>query len=161
MAADMKSKTIETIDQSNLLVDLSTTYYSTVNAFEAYADIEMPEWRILYLIHRDPGCTQKRLIELIKVAPASITRQVKSLEADRFIRREADPVDNRLTRVFLTARGKAYVEKKLILRREFFKKLLHGLSEEDVDRFLATMQRMRENLQPVDPSIKQDAGPGG
>jgi len=142
----MKSAATETIDRDNLLVELSATYYGVTTSFEELAEIEMPKWRILFLIYRNEGCTQKRLTELIRVAPASITRQVKLLESGQLIRREADVLDNRLTWVFLTESGKTYVEQKLDLRRQFFENMLTGLSEAEVVTFLLTMRRVRANL---------------
>ena len=156
----MKFAATETIDRSNLLVELSATYYGVTTSFEGLAEIEMPKWRILFLIYRNEGCTQKRLTELIRVAPASITRQVKLLEAGQLIRREADVLDNRLTWVFLTESGKTYVEQKLDLRRQFFETMLTessfefdrpltmltGLSDAEVVTFLLTMRRVRANL---------------
>ena len=134
------------LERSSVLLNLGRTYHASVVAFEKHAGISSASWRILFLIDREPDCTQKRLIELIQVDPGSITRQVKQLEAQGLIRREADPGDNRRTRVFLTARGRTLVAKKMALRRTFLQKMLTGIPEAEVAVLLRTLDRICANL---------------
>jgi len=132
--------------RNSVLLSLGRTYHGSVAAFEKLTGITAAKWRILFLIDSEPECTQKRLTDLIKVDPGSITRQVKRLEAEGYIRREDDPRDNRLTRIFLTARGRQYVDKKMQLRREFLQRMLVGIPEKDVELLQATLKRIYRNV---------------
>ena len=139
-------KANRTDDGNSALASLGRAYHGSVVAFEKLAGITAAKWRILYIIDREPQCTQKLLTDQIEVDPGSITRQVKRLEAEGYIRREDDPRDNRLTRIFLTARGRRYVDRKMDLRREFLRRMLAGIPQKDVDQLQATLTRIYDNV---------------
>ena len=137
--------------RNSVLLSLGRTYHGSVAAFEKLTGITAAKWRILFLIDSEPECTQKRLTDLIEVDPGSITRQVKRLEAEGYIRREDDPRDNRLTRIFLTARGRQYVDRKMQLRREFLQRMLVGIPAKDVEQLQATLKRIYLNVSDESP----------
>lgn len=147
MARKTAGKTATRADDGNsALASLGRAYHGSVAAFEKLAGITAAKWRILFIIDREPQCTQKMLTDQIEVDPGSITRQVKRLEAEGYIRREDDPRDNRLTRIFLTARGRRYVDRKMELRREFLRRMLAGIPPKEVERLQATLTRIHENV---------------
>lgn len=140
------TKANRTDDGNSALASLGRAYHGSVVAFEKLAGITAAKWRILFIIDREPECTQKLLTDQIEVDPGSITRQVKRLEAEGYIRREDDPRDNRLTRIFLTARGRRYVDRKMELRREFLRRMLAGIPQKDVEQMQVTLTRIYDNV---------------
>jgi DNA-binding MarR family transcriptional regulator len=72
--------------------------------------------RILHLLDMQDGLTQNHLSGYMRVDPSMITRLVKDMEKKHhWVRRERDPEDNRLVRVYLTEKGKE--QAKLLPRR--------------------------------------------
>ena len=128
------------------LVSLTRTYHRTINALEGHIGMTAARWRILYNVHAVADCTQKQLIELIEVDPGSITRQVKRLEAEGLIRREDDPRDNRLTRLFLTARGRQLVDRRLRQIDDFLQGMLRDLPDAEVRVLKSALDRIFHNL---------------
>lgn len=116
-----------------LVHQLARTVWSFRLAYEkALGDLSGPQvWILLVLSKRDlaVGMTQSELTCLMQVDASAITRLVKTMDAKGWIRREPDPSDNRLTRVFLTDAGRSIVQ---------------GLPE----RAHAIEERMTRNLTP-------------
>lgn len=83
--------------------------------------------------------------------PSTITRQVRSLEADGLAVRTKDPLDRRLVVLELTARGRDVLERVRGDRRERLQKVLADWSETDLkdlgrlmEEFNASMSRLHD-----------------
>lgn len=139
------------LQDSTVFQWLAKTYHAATTSFEASTEVTVARWRLLFLIDRQKSCTQKRLISEIRVDPGSITRQLKTLEADGLICREDDPDDNRLTRVSLTAEGRAYVRQVYDRRATFLAQMLDGISERDTQTLVRCLERMAHNLGDTQP----------
>jgi DNA-binding MarR family transcriptional regulator len=61
----------------------------------------------LRLLAVNDGITQRDMAEALHVAPPTVTRMLHSMQKAGLIRRSPDAVDQRLTRVELTAAGRA------------------------------------------------------
>lgn len=63
------------------------------------------QWMVLARLARRPGCSQTELAEMMEMERATAGRLVDRLEDNGLVRREADPADRRIRRVFPTARA--------------------------------------------------------
>lgn len=91
-----------------LMHQLARTVWSFKLAFEKNMGFSGPQvWILLMLAKKEShvGLTQSELTHIMKVDASAITRIVKAMEEKALIRRESDPEDNRLTRVYLTTKG--------------------------------------------------------
>ncbi len=95
------------------------------------------------------GMTQTELARRLCVQPATITKMVSRMEKAGFLRREPDPEDQRVSRVYLTPSGRAVradVERTWeVLEREAFT----GFSPEERVLLLKLLLRVRDNLRAV------------
>lgn len=144
--ADMTKKAKSPPAQSTIFLWLGKAYHAATNAFEESTGVTAARWRLLFLIHRQRGCTQKALISEIRVDPGSITRQLKALEAEKLIVREDDPADNRLTRVSLSPLGDKLVQGILEKRKRFLETMLQGIPPEEVDACIHVLERISMNV---------------
>lgn len=64
--------------------------------------------RYLYLfaLYLEDGRSQQSLADTVSADKAAATRALARLESDGYVRRTADTLDRRVTRVFLTPRGR-------------------------------------------------------
>lgn len=60
------------------------------------------QWMVLARLARRPGCTQTELADMMEVERATAGRLLDRLEENGLVRREADPEDRRVRRVFPT-----------------------------------------------------------
>ncbi|HEV3104815.1 MAG TPA: MarR family transcriptional regulator [Trinickia sp.] len=106
------------------------TYRALLSTFEAQVGHAMPRWRILRaLAEPDTEWSQKRLVEHLRIDPGALTRQLKALEALRWIERSTDHRDNRVTNVRLTKAGAGVVAASLPRRQAFLRETMGALPE--------------------------------
>jgi len=135
--------------QQGLLVvqHLGQAYRVMQSAFSSRVGHPLPRWRILYTLHETGSTSQKALAERCRLDPASLTRQLQAMQKLGWIERAVDADDNRLTNASLTPAGQAVVEDALPRRAAFFRDMLDGLSDEQVNvltTFLETLERNAE-----------------
>ena len=118
-------------DYVAIVQQFGRTYRSFMSAFEARVGHAMPRWRILRALTEDEGeCSQKRLVERLRIDPGALTRQLKSLEALGWIARSTDARDNRITNVRLTEEGRHVVEASLPQRNAFLRETMGALPDD-------------------------------
>jgi DNA-binding MarR family transcriptional regulator len=62
---------------------------------------------ILVQLWREEGLTQSQLVERLGVEPPTVTKMLQRIEQDGIVERRPAPEDARVSRVFLTERGRA------------------------------------------------------
>lgn len=94
-------------DQPPLMQQLGRTLTAFKQAYTAELGVSaLAAWVLSLLAHRD-GRSQHELTEAMRVDASMITRTVQEMEGEHgWIRRERDPRDNRLVRVYLTDSGR-------------------------------------------------------
>ena len=147
----MQKKNTEIHPNNTAFEWIGRTYNLATAAFEKSTGVTAARWRLLFIIHRHKSCTQKQLISEIRVDPASITRQVKVLEAEGLIQRDPDTQDSRLTRVMLSPSGKTYVKRILSTRKAFLERMQEGVSAEDLTVLTRVLEHMSANLDDANP----------
>ena len=90
--------------------------------------------------------TQMQLTELLNCEPSTVTNMVKTLEKKGFVYRKKDPVDGRVSRVYLTEKGLAVREPITQIWRKQQDKLLKGLTAENRVLLNEFLQQMEKNL---------------
>lgn len=141
----------------NLLFRLSMMYLRTEMKT---LGVGAGDYALLFILFWEDGLSQDELTQRLRVDKSQTARAVAKMEKMKMVRREPDPHEHRIKRVFL---GK----KSLELKREFFtilKKwqltLVDGIPEKDVDIIRAGMDRMMLNaekhlgLEPFDMTKK-------
>jgi MarR family transcriptional regulator, transcriptional regulator for hemolysin len=121
------------------------------------------QWQVLAYLAENQGINQARLAELIEIEPITLGRIVVRLEALRLIKRDSHPTDRRGWLLNLTPVARARLERAReyddVTRRE----ALVGVSEDDRQHLLKTLQALKENLtQACDatPSAEKSTGHG-
>jgi MarR family transcriptional regulator, organic hydroperoxide resistance regulator len=68
--------------------------------------LSAPKWFVLVILSREDGIGQGEISRLYGVDPSRVTRIGQGLESDGLVRRERDPEDNRVVRMYLTEEGR-------------------------------------------------------
>ena len=101
---------------------------------------------ILFLLWERDGRTQKELAEVLGLSPATITIMLRRMAREGLLERRDDPADQRVSRVYLTKRGKkiraAVVERNRMLSDQ----CLAGFSDKERDQMKSFLARLRANL---------------
>lgn len=116
---------------SLLMQQLGRTYRTFVAGFEAHTGHSLARWRIMVLLDVHGKMSQKALARELEIDPAALTRQIKGLERQAWVRRYSDEQDARLTIVELTKAGQDAVDSAMTLRNEYLEWVLGDFSEQE------------------------------
>lgn len=132
--------------QIRFVQQLGRSYRALVAGFEARTGHTLARWRILILLETRGAMSQKELAKELGIDPAALTRQLKGLERDGWVRREADTQDARLTNVMLTAAGHETVERTMPHRNDYIEWVLGDVSPEQLDALADVLVRLETRL---------------
>ncbi len=107
-------------------------------------------------IWRDPGVTQRLLVERLGVEQGTMTNTLSRIERDGFITRRPHETDGRAQSLFLTDKAMALMEPAIEGARRANDEALACLTPEEREQFLSMTQRvieqLRENVsRPITP----------
>lgn len=100
---------------------------------------------LLELWQRD-GLTQRELVERLDVEQATMANTLARMERDGLIERRAHESDARARTVHLTRRARELRDPAQAAAREVNEAALAGLSKDERERFVRSMQRAVEGL---------------
>ncbi|MWC31287.1 MarR family winged helix-turn-helix transcriptional regulator [Paenibacillus sp. MMS18-CY102] len=102
---------------------------------------------VLMMLWEEQGVTQKQIVRVLGIQPASTTFLLKGLEEKGLIRRETDKVDTRVNRIYLTESGEALQPDALAIVEEGEQRIRQQFSEEEVALMLMWMKRIDHNFE--------------
>lgn len=68
------------------------------------------QWAVLMFLWARDGMSQAELSRVVAIEPPTMVRNIDRMVRDGLVRREGDPHDRRITRIYLTDRGRALRE---------------------------------------------------
>jgi DNA-binding MarR family transcriptional regulator len=142
----VSQETVEDI----LFQQLAYTYSESKQAFARHIGMSQVRLQLLMLLSRQGELSHATLQQQLKIDGATVTRQVKQFEREGIVDRRLDPQDNRYTLVSLTSSGERIVEGLIISHQEFQEKLLVGISKEEQEMLLHTLERLRSNIRQLE-----------
>jgi MarR family transcriptional regulator, organic hydroperoxide resistance regulator len=106
---------------------------------------------LLMILSRHDGITHSEIAEKLRVSPAAATKVIKRMEGAGYVQRQADPADERVSRVFLQDEGRALIAEIEGVFGVLDRAMFAGLSEADLVRFRDLLTQMAGNLQRFQP----------
>ena len=123
--------------------------------------LRVAEHEVLVNLLRAPGITQQALAQRCFVAKSGASMMLTRLEMQRLVERQADSVDARVRRLFLTPEGRALADKAQAVQMDVVSALVKGSSPGDLKFITAAMQRasalLANMLGAAAPRDKADA----
>lgn len=103
------------------------------------------EMLLLHLWDAD-GITQSQLVERLMVEPPTVTKMLQRMEAEGIVERRTDTEDARVSRVFLTPRGRALEQAVAEQWQGVDAQATAGMSVEERMLLRRLLVQMRQNL---------------
>lgn len=103
---------------------------------------------IMRVLSREDGCSQLDLVHKTHLKPPTVSVTLRRLEDEGLVRREQDPSDMRVVRVYLSAGGRAHNERVRERIEGIDATLMQGFSEDETACLLQFLERMRDNILP-------------
>src|SRR5215468_522327 len=108
--------------------------------------ITRSQWWVLAFISRKDGLPQTQLANELDVGKVAVGALIDRLESSGFVIRQADPVDRRIKRVYVTKQARGFLEK---LRKEtdkFNAKIVNGIERKQLEAASDALLAMKHNL---------------
>ena len=105
---------------------------------------------LMILAHHD-GMTHSEIAEKLAISPAAATKVIKRLEQANYLKRQADPDDERVSRVFLQEEGRAVTGHIHRSFERLDRMMFEGIAEPDLEQLRGMLSQMQTNLQSYQP----------
>ncbi|OJG16949.1 MarR family transcriptional regulator [Enterococcus avium] len=106
-------------------------------------------------IFENPGIIPDRLAEMIKVDRTTAARAIKKLEEKGFIRKEADDVNKKIRRLFVTEDGAKLVP-IIQLENQYSNQIaLQNLSKKEIEAFSKALKIVAATIDKEWTSVKK------
>ena len=120
--------------------------------------ITRSQWWVLAFISRKDGLPQTQLANELDVGKVAVGALIDRLESSGFVIRQADPVDRRVKRVYVTKQARGFLEK---LRKEtdkFNAKIVNRIDRKQLEAASDALLAMKHNLLAMSDGTVTDSG---
>lgn len=104
---------------------------------------------ILWHIAQEDGISQRELARKLRVKPPTVNVSLQRMEKSEYIYRKQDTKDQRVSRIYLTEKGKQLVDQVGQLMRENEKHLTCNFSETERCLFTRFLRQLIENIELI------------
>ncbi len=108
------------------------------------------QWTVLARLDRFEGIKQSELAEMLDLRPITLTRLLDRLCDGGLVERRADPNDRRANRLHLTPAARPLLQRLGALGEELMATALAGIDRIAVERMVAALATVKENLRHAD-----------
>ena len=107
------------------------------------------QWMVLARLARRPGCSQTELADMMEMERATAGRLVDRLEENGLVRREPDPTDRRIRRVFPTDLATGQQAQMRAVADAIVDDALSDLNLEQRETLMTLMESVRARLSSI------------
>ena len=100
------------------------------------------EFDVIHLVRHNPGITQKKVCETLKIDKGAAAKRVASLEHKGYLVREVNPEDKRSQLLYATEQAESLKNSKAHIETVFYEWLLEDLPEEEKEAFCKTLDKL-------------------
>lgn len=140
------------IQLSNVIRRVANLFDAIVNQHIDEEGVTGPRMGILIrlygseVLHEKGGVTPTMLSHMQNVTKNTISSLVKGLEDQGLIRRENDPVDRRIYRLYLTDAGREYIVKIAPKQIMFLNSLVSEMAPAEIDQLIELLTKLQNSL---------------
>lgn len=129
-----------------MLAPLGLAFRRMTALVERETGLSAPKWFLLLMLNKHDGISQGEVSEVFEIDPSRVTRIGQAMEADGLVRRERDPEDNRVMRMYLTDQGRGVLRKLPELNALLEDRILRVLDEDEAEGLGRTLVALAEVL---------------
>jgi DNA-binding MarR family transcriptional regulator len=102
---------------------------------------------LLVILAKQEGLTHSEIAEKLRISPSAATKVIKRLEKLNYLQRQPDPVDERLSRVYLKDEARAVIDQIHAAFRKIDRVMVAGISPEEQEQLRVLLGRVQANLE--------------
>ena len=124
------------------------------NEYSERLGLTIPEWRIMAVLGGTPGLSAREVAERTAMDKVQVSRGVARLLSARRIQKEADGEDGRVTRLSLSAKGRAIYDEIVPLALHLEELFLSALTPGERKTFDALMTKLARQAKLFRPPLE-------
>ena len=121
-----------------LIHDVSRLRRSAFDRCLKPLNVTRSQWWVLAYLSREDGMTQSQLAEELDLGKVAVGGLIDRLEKAGLLRRDADPSDRRVNRVFLEPKSKQLMAKLRKVSHKLNQRILERLTDENLESTAVT-----------------------
>ena len=129
-----------------LIHDVSRLRRSAFDRCLKPLNVTRSQWWVLAYLSREDGMTQSQLAEELDLGKVAVGGLIDRLEKAGLLRRDADPSDRRVNRVFLEPKSKQLIARMRKVSHKLNQQILEGLADVNLESTAVTLDAMKRNL---------------
>ena len=129
-----------------LIHDVSRLRRSAFDRCLKPLNVTRSQWWVLAYLSREDGMTQSQLAEELDLGKVAVGGLIDRLEKSGLVRRDADPSDRRVNRVFLEPKSKQLIARMRKVSHRLNEQILDGVPDEKLEGAAKTLDAMKRNL---------------
>ncbi len=129
-----------------LIHDVSRLRRSAFDRCMKPLNVTRSQWWVLAYLSRQDGMTQSQLAEELDIGKVAVGGLIDRLEKAQFLRREADPGDRRVNRVFLESKSKQLIARMRKVNHKMNAQILAGLADDKLEATAVALGAIKANL---------------
>ena len=132
------------------------THLSSCHAKEMFGkyDLKPGHAGILFVLNQEGELSQRELATKMNLTPPTITSVIQKMEKLEYIRRKPDEKDQRVLRLCVTEKGKAFIDDICRVGKQIEEMVFRGMSMEETLLLKRLLVQVRDNLmEGQDPSV--------
>ena len=128
------------------MAPLALAFKRMVTAIERETGVAGLKWFILTRLALEDGRSQGEVSRYYEMDPSRVTRTAQAMENEGLIRRERDPDDNRVVRMYLTDGGRELLEKRPALNEKLHRRINAALDEKELEELRRMLGALGEAM---------------
>ena len=134
-----------------LVNEIARLFHSRMRGFDLEGVMSQDSARLIMreLAHRE-GCSQLDLVCKTHLKAPTVSVTIRRMEEEGLVERRRDAMDLRVTRVYLSEKGKSHHAAAIDRLHRIDATLMQGFSVEETEQLLHFLERMRDNILPDD-----------
>ena len=125
---------------------LASRYNAIIEPRLRSIGLDIPNWRVLMILGERSPRGVSEIADAAVIPLSTMTRIVQRMTAADLAVTQPSEHDARVTSVALTDFGKAKLAEARVATSPIYNRVIHGLSDEDLDRLTALLNALYENL---------------
>ncbi|WP_027308633.1 MarR family winged helix-turn-helix transcriptional regulator [Caloramator sp. ALD01] len=104
---------------------------------------------LLFTLYKNDGQSQREIADKLHIKPATITVMLNRMEKAGLVTRRQDVEDQRISRVYLTEKGREKCEQLKNIMVDLNEHCFGNFTEEEKEVFKTLLEKMAENIEKV------------
>lgn len=131
----------------HIFLETLKLHHNRVHAVFDRVDLYPGQSHLLFVLNKEDGKSQKELAKRLKIKPSTTTVMLGRMEKSELIYRKQDSEDQRISRVYITEKGKATCREAVDIIEELENEYFGNFTKEEEQEFKKLLLKLKGNLE--------------